>query len=132
MFDLGTQELIVIFAVAFLVFGPKKLPELGRTIGKGIRELKSAMRNVQNQFDDTGLDIKNEFNDVKSDLEDSIKNSIGSSIDLEETFGENEEVTEIKPKKKVTKDAEAPEKEPDLFTALEEEQEEKIDTDKDG
>ncbi|NIR25464.1 MAG: twin-arginine translocase TatA/TatE family subunit, partial [Gammaproteobacteria bacterium] len=34
MFDLGIQELVVIFVVALLVFGPKRLPELARTMGK--------------------------------------------------------------------------------------------------
>ncbi|MEN2986607.1 MAG: twin-arginine translocase TatA/TatE family subunit, partial [Thermodesulfovibrionaceae bacterium] len=34
MFDLGFQELVVIFIVALLVFGPKKLPELGYALGK--------------------------------------------------------------------------------------------------
>lgn len=58
MFDLGIQELIVIFIVALLVFGPKKLPELGRTLGKGIAELKRAMHGVKEQVDAELHDIK--------------------------------------------------------------------------
>ncbi len=50
MFDLGIQELIVIFVVALLVFGPKRLPELGRTLGKGILELKKAMEGMKEQI----------------------------------------------------------------------------------
>lgn len=50
MFDLGIQELIVIFIVALIVFGPKRLPELGRTIGKGLSELKRAMNGVRDQM----------------------------------------------------------------------------------
>jgi len=65
MFDLGTQELIVIFIVAFLVFGPKKLPELGRTLGKGIRELKAAMRNVKDSLDEAVPDVTEEIKGVK-------------------------------------------------------------------
>ena len=46
MFHLGTPEIIVILAVALIVFGPKKLPEIGRSIGKGLRELKKASRDI--------------------------------------------------------------------------------------
>ncbi|BCB96222.1 hypothetical protein JZK55_11440 [Dissulfurispira thermophila] len=58
MFDLGIQELIVIFVVALLVFGPKKLPELGRSLGKGIAELKKAMHGVKEQMDAELHEIK--------------------------------------------------------------------------
>ncbi|RUM45606.1 MAG: twin-arginine translocase TatA/TatE family subunit [Desulfurobacterium sp.] len=42
MFGLGTQELLLIFAIALLIFGPKKLPELARSTGKAIREFRKA------------------------------------------------------------------------------------------
>src|SRR5438876_4608817 len=42
MFDLGLQELLVIGVLALLVFGPSKLPELGRTIGRALREFRRA------------------------------------------------------------------------------------------
>lgn len=50
MFDLGIQELIVIFIVALIVFGPKRLPELGKTLGKGMLELRKAMEGVKEQI----------------------------------------------------------------------------------
>lgn len=40
--SIGMPELILIFVVALLVFGPKKLPEIGRSIGKGLAEFKKA------------------------------------------------------------------------------------------
>ncbi len=79
MFDLGTQELIVIFIVAFLVFGPKKLPELGRTIGKGLRELKTAMRGITESFEDVGSDVTNELKEAKDSLEESIAQTLDST-----------------------------------------------------
>jgi sec-independent protein translocase protein TatA len=39
------MHLLVIFAIALLVFGPKKLPELGKSIGEGIKSLKEGLRN---------------------------------------------------------------------------------------
>jgi TatA/E family protein of Tat protein translocase len=94
MFDLGTQELIVIFIVAFLVFGPKKLPELGRTLGKGIRELKAAMRGVTESLDEAGADLTDEIKDVKNDLEDSIYKSIGDNLEKEKDGEKKEDPSE--------------------------------------
>lgn len=42
MFDIGLQELVVIFVVALLVFGPKNLPQLGRSLGRAMREFRRA------------------------------------------------------------------------------------------
>jgi len=47
MFGLGMQELIVIFIIALLVFGPRKLPELGRSLGRGLREFKRASEELK-------------------------------------------------------------------------------------
>ncbi|MCX6102512.1 MAG: twin-arginine translocase TatA/TatE family subunit [Bdellovibrionales bacterium] len=41
--NLGFQELLVVFIIALLVFGPKRLPELGKSLGKGIRDFKKAL-----------------------------------------------------------------------------------------
>ncbi|MBI5967611.1 MAG: twin-arginine translocase TatA/TatE family subunit [Deltaproteobacteria bacterium] len=43
MFGIGSQELMVIFLIAFLIFGAKRLPELGRSLGQAIRGFKKGM-----------------------------------------------------------------------------------------
>ena len=48
---LGVGEIIVIATVAFLIFGPQKLPELGKSLGETIRGFKEAMRIDESQDD---------------------------------------------------------------------------------
>ncbi len=47
MFGLGVPELIVIFVIALLVFGPKKLPDLGKSIGRAMAEFRKASQDFQ-------------------------------------------------------------------------------------
>jgi sec-independent protein translocase protein TatA len=50
MFNLGPQELFWLFLIVLLVFGAKRIPEIGRSIGKGIQEFKRGMREVETEF----------------------------------------------------------------------------------
>ena len=43
MFGLGIPELVIIFGIAFLLFGAKRLPDLGKNVGKAIRDFKGAL-----------------------------------------------------------------------------------------
>jgi TatA/E family protein of Tat protein translocase len=65
MFGLGLPELLVIFVIALLVFGPKKLPELGKSIGRAMAEFKKA----SDEFKET---IHEEMKEVEksADLEE--------------------------------------------------------------
>ena len=51
MFNVGPMELIVILLVALLVVGPRRLPEVGRTIGRSLRELRRASEEVRYSFE---------------------------------------------------------------------------------
>ncbi len=81
---IGTQELILILAILLIVFGPKKLPELARDLGRAVQEFKKASRDIvdtasETLKDDDGnttlkivekLDINTEGNAVKKILEE--------------------------------------------------------------
>lgn len=47
--NVGFPELILIIVLALIIFGPAKLPEIGRAMGKGLNEFKSAMKEPQEQ-----------------------------------------------------------------------------------
>jgi TatA/E family protein of Tat protein translocase len=57
MGPIGFPELLIIFIVALIVFGPRKLPELGRSLGKGLAEFKRASNELRNTLDE---EIKHE------------------------------------------------------------------------
>ena len=69
MFGLGGTEIIIILVIGLVLFGAKRLPELGKGLGTGIREFKKGV------------------SDIRGDLEDSLK---------EETPAHKSEVTEVK------------------------------------
>ena len=49
--SIGGPELLVIFVIALLIFGPKKLSELGRTLGKGVAEFRKAATDLRDTLD---------------------------------------------------------------------------------
>ena len=58
--NVGPMELIVILAIALIVLGPKKLPEVGKSLGKGMREFKESLTGESDRDDDERPAIKSE------------------------------------------------------------------------
>lgn len=57
--NLGMPEILIILVVALLLFGPRKLPELGRSLGQSIREFKKGAQSIREEFESTvNLDEK--------------------------------------------------------------------------
>lgn len=56
MFNIGPTEVLVILAIALLVVGPKRLPELGKTVGKSMREFRRAQEELKTSFDLSAMD----------------------------------------------------------------------------
>ena len=71
MFGIGLPEMIVILAVALIVVGPDKLPELARSLAKGVHELKKTVNQVKENLGEEGNildDVQKTVNQVKEDL----------------------------------------------------------------
>ncbi len=67
MFNLGFPELVVIFTLALLIFGPRKLPELGRSLGKSIGEFKRATNELKRTWEE---EVRAEEEDLRKTLND--------------------------------------------------------------
>ena len=74
MFGMGMPEVILILAVGLIVIGPKKLPELAKSLGKGIVEFKRATQ----EFRDT-IDVNDEVSELR-DTVDTIKTDIKDQL----------------------------------------------------
>ena len=70
IFGIGLPEMIVIFVIALLIFGPKKLPEIGRSLGKTIRSFQDASKEFENEFK-REIDNKDESVQMKAQLEEA-------------------------------------------------------------
>jgi sec-independent protein translocase protein TatA len=80
---LGTPEMIFIFILALVLFGPKKLPELGRTVGKALTEFRRASAELKTTFDRElkTLEAETNLKEVQNDLQLDTYNYDYSSYD---------------------------------------------------
>jgi len=58
MFNLGTWEILIILLVILILFGAKRIPELAKGLGQGIKEFKGAMNNAKKEIEDATTDEK--------------------------------------------------------------------------
>ncbi|MBW1835498.1 MAG: twin-arginine translocase subunit TatB [Deltaproteobacteria bacterium] len=74
MFGIGMPELILIMVVALIVIGPKKLPDLAKSLGRALGEFKKATREFKETIEfDHGLDdVKKTFNEMNKDITETI------------------------------------------------------------
>jgi TatA/E family protein of Tat protein translocase len=80
--SIGPAELVLIFVIALLVFGPKKLPEIGRSVGKALREFKKTSEEIKGRIEE---EIEaSEIKDIRKDIQagvDGIKSEVKSFTD---------------------------------------------------
>ncbi|MGD8210840.1 MAG: twin-arginine translocase TatA/TatE family subunit [Desulfobacterales bacterium] len=81
MFGIGMPEMLVILALALIIIGPKKLPDLAKSLGRAMREFKRAT----NEFKET-IQLDSEISEVKetfNDISDGVKNVVDLNLKSE-------------------------------------------------
>jgi sec-independent protein translocase protein TatB len=83
MFGIGMPELIIIFVIALIIIGPRKLPDLARALGKGLAEFRRATDQLKANLDMDN--VEDELKGVQEDLADSVSGLLNVSEAEEET-----------------------------------------------
>lgn len=89
MFGIGFPELLLIMAIALIVVGPSKLPDLARALGRGYAEFKRATNELKETFeqDETVQEIKNEFQSAQHQIRTDL--AFGQSKESRKDSGED-------------------------------------------
>lgn len=90
MFGIGMPELIIIFVIALIIIGPKKLPDLARALGKGMAEFRKATNEIK-----SNLDMEDELKGMEEELADSVSGLLNESETEEEIKGKDDTKLEI-------------------------------------
>ncbi len=78
MFGIGMPEMLLLLAIALVVIGPKKLPDLAKSLGRAMREFKKATNELKEtmQIDNDLADVKKAFNDISDDVQETMDSKI--------------------------------------------------------
>ena len=93
MFGIGMPEMLVILALALIVIGPKKLPDLAKTLGRTMREFKKATSEFKEtiQLEGELSEVKETFNDISDEVKDAVDLNLKSDKPkADKTESENE------------------------------------------
>ena len=91
MFGIGMPEMLLILAVALIVLGPKKLPDLAKSLGRAVREFKRATTEFKDSMEiDTELkDVKQKFDEVNHNIRETIDGPAESPAEDQEPINVN-------------------------------------------
>ena len=98
--SIGPMELILIFVIALLVFGPKKLPEIGRSVGKALREFKKTSEEIKSRIEEE-IDAS-EIKDIRKDIQSGVDDIKSGVKNFQDDVKKGTEAHEIGEGPKVT------------------------------
>ena len=93
MFGIGMPEMLVILALALIVIGPKKLPDLAKSIGRAMREFKKATNEFKEtiQLDGELSEVKETFNDLSDGVKDAVDLNLKPEKQKTDKIGSDDE-----------------------------------------
>ena len=92
MFGVGSSELIIILIIALLILGPKEIPKVARTLGRGMRELQRAKDELKKNIefeDDSISEIKSDLTEMINETKDDISSEFKSAVSDSDTNKKN-------------------------------------------
>lgn len=82
MFDIGLPELVLVGVVVLLLFGPQKLPEIARSLGKGMQKIKQAQMQFQQEMNSVKEEMKVQEDDLEDDPVVELKKNVVKNVDV--------------------------------------------------
>ncbi len=98
MFGIGMPEMLVILAIALIVIGPKKLPDLAKSLGRAMREFKKATSEFKESIQLEGelSDVKETFNDISDEVKGAVDLNLKPEKQEADKIGSDDEKNEEK------------------------------------
>ena len=96
MFGIGMPEMLVILALALIIIGPKKLPDLAKSLGRAMREFKKATSEFKEtiQLESELSDVKETFNDISDEVKDAVDLNLKPEKQKADKIGSDDEKNE--------------------------------------
>ncbi|NBD33695.1 MAG: TatA/E family twin arginine-targeting protein translocase [Cyanobacteria bacterium] len=96
VFGIGLPEMALIFVIALLVFGPKKLPEIGSSLGKALRGFQDASKEFENEFKrETSKAQNNDSVKMNAQLEPSASETVSTQDNTETSATPDQEQSKV-------------------------------------
>lgn len=98
MFGIGMPEMIVILVLALIVIGPKKLPDLAKSLGRAMREFKKATSEFKEtiQLESELSEVKETFKDISDEVKDAVDLNLKPEKQKADKIGSDDEKNEKK------------------------------------